>query len=272
MNQTVPPRPEGGREPAADPPRISRRPQWFGLFLVVVVVAAALAAIAQTRSLHLRALEQNLASLTGAAAEVLESWTYDRLEQVLGWAANPAVRAIASQPAEAGPDPQRHAQLAAALRKSPDGAYGWSAIALVSSRRQNLYTWGLGADGAASPLADHGDLLRLVFMGQSVIAPFWLRAPAGGPGPLHPLIIFAAPVSDGEGRVLAALIMAQAPAGDLARHLEAWRLGRSGHLMVFDRQGRVILDNAPAPGDGGLLAGPGPGPGPGRGGADPEAP
>ncbi|MFZ5586362.1 MAG: bifunctional diguanylate cyclase/phosphodiesterase [Thermodesulfobacteriota bacterium] len=246
MNPIDLPRSDDGQNPAAAEPRGPGRAHWLGLVFAVAVIAATLAAVVQTRSLHQRALEQNLSTMAAAAFGVLETWAHARLEQVLGWAAHPAVQALASQDA-AGPAGPGHAdRMTAALGQAPGGVHAWAAIALVSSRRQNLYAWGMGSDGAVNPLADHGDLLRLVFSGRSVMAPFWPRASGDGPAGPRPLIVFAAPVSDGAGRVLAALIMAQDPAAELAGHLRAWRMDQGRHLVVFDHEGRVILDTAAA--------------------------
>ncbi|HFD81211.1 MAG TPA: response regulator, partial [Gammaproteobacteria bacterium] len=107
-------------------------------------------------------------------------------------------------------------------------------IALIGPDRRTLLTLSGHLVGTLHPATrERPAALEKVFEGEArMILPYESRG--------VPQMAFAAPVTDRDGRVIAALLVALDPAADFTRIAHRGRMGMSGETYFIDPQGRMI--------------------------------
>ena len=235
-----------GQDVTAASPRWSLGASHLCLALALAVVLAGLAMVWHQRWMHRQGVELRLSAILDAGQAAVDQWTRARLDHLLAWAADPGLVALAREPLGAAVGPGGQANfpgLPAARAAFPDLA----GAALVSRQHRNLASLDQGRLGAVNSLADQGGLLHQVFSGQALVSPQALAPSPGQDHPAGPRLILAAPVDDGTGRVIAALVMVAAPQAEAHGLLGAWRLGPGEGLLAFDHAGRVIARSSDPP-------------------------
>ncbi len=234
----------------------------LGLLLLLAVTGGMWQALRQLRIQHARDLAVTLTTVLEANDRALHAVLHGRQDELRTLADQPLTRELTQRllaerraPGALGVSPvqeQLRRQLSPLLERP-----GSSELALTDRNQVNIFSMGLGPLGAVNPLAERGDYLREVMAGQLQVIPLLsLPVPQGGQ-PYQPRLLVAAPVVNGQGQVVAALVLALDPAQMLARGLQHGQLGQSGENYLFDWFGRLIgppadeaKDAAGAPGSG----------------------
>jgi|GEM_PF-260916 len=212
------------------------------LILALTVIAASAAMVWRQHSLHQEEISARLQSLLDSGQAEIEAWTAARLGRLLAWAADPAVVALAQAPAASRDGrPPVFPGLEAARAAFPDliGA------ALVSRQHRNLAAMDPKSLGQVNFLAGQGGSLGQVFAGQTLVLPQSTAAAMESPRVKEARLVLSAPVDDGSGRIIAALVMQSDPQASEHGLLGFWGQGRSEGLLAFDQQGRIVAQSSP---------------------------
>ena len=215
------------------------------LILALIVIAAGAAMIWRQHHLHQAEIDARFHSLLNSGQAEMEAWIGARLDRLLSWAADPALVALAKTQPPAEPStggPAAFPGLETARAAFPDliGA------ALVSRQFRNLAALDPENLGQVNFLADQGATLQPVFAGQTLIAPQTMAAPLDQ-RVRDARLILAAPVDDGSGRIIAALVMQCDPQVSEHGLLGFWHQRQDDGLLAFDQQGKVIALATPGP-------------------------
>lgn len=211
------------------------------LILALVVTAASAAMIWRQHHLHQAVITARLQSLLDAGQAEVETWAGVRLDRLLAWAADPALVALAKLPnAPGNGGPAIFPGLDAVRAAFPD----LSSAALVSRQFRNLAAMDPQSLGQVNFLADQGSTLQPVFAGQTLVVPQTMAAPLNQHSQ-DARMILAAPVDDGSGRIIAALVMQCDPQVSEHGLMGFWRPGQDDGLLAFDQQGRIIAQANP---------------------------
>jgi len=225
-----------------------------GLAVAIVLLVAGFWIHHATEQALRDKLREGLDTMAATSAAALLFWVENELTNAHDWAELPDVHvaaqrlmAVAAENANPARDllaSPAHAELLASLQPLVDsedyngfGLVSRDGIVLASSNEQQV-GFSLTADGIA--------VLAPVLRGQQVLTrPYQRGILLVGPDLVldEPRMFAVAPVSNEQGKVIAALFLAIQPEKDFTRILSVARLGTTGDTYAFDQNGLMLSDS-----------------------------
>ncbi|HEU4951871.1 MAG TPA: cache domain-containing protein, partial [Holophagaceae bacterium] len=172
-------------------------------------------------------LSNRLETGLGAMASNLESWRSQRLREVQGWAAHD--EAIAALALPEGPARVRALDHLGQELDFSSRAMGYLGYVLLDARGRILLPAG------ALPLSpgDETDLVQGALAGRAGLSHPFLGRTDPPPAPRRALLDAAAPIRDGRGELVGALLF-RLPGDVLSRQLAGGQPGLTGETLAFD--------------------------------------
>ena len=229
-------------------------PELLFLFAAIVItVVLTLFALKEIRTHIEEDIAETLQTVLETTHEAMRIWIHDRSDDARHWFSNPALLTLIDKQLSIyknNKDSLNSHELKAmrSMFQEMLDEHNDLGIFIIASDYTNIASMNDSNLGKINLLDEHGDYLRQIFSGKSIIttptaSDIQLPDIEGVLSANEPTMFVGTPVYGEKGEVIAAFTIRVDPSKGFSRIAHLGRVGDSGETYAFDKRGRLITES-----------------------------